>query len=227
MFTKTMLSRMFLLLITLSTLGACAPSIGPTTPTGEPFVTPCPTLTPVAVTYNGLDLPTPMPNMPYPTLTPDLSHPESGFGPFIDLQPPPVWLIIGNEAILANNGSNEIYRCGGGGMKDAVPPQEMRDLAIATLPANVQAIIVIGLAAITKFQATVQPWTEEPAGVFFVPESGRELKAEGKSEGDVMVFTLEPTGDAGDQILAVSITFDVGDSYPGSGTYLWRLNPSK
>ena len=107
-----------------------------------------------------------------------------------------------------------------------MPPQEMRDLAIATLPANVQAIIVIGLAAITKFQATVQPWTEEPAGQFFVPESGRELKAEGKREGDVMVFTLEPTGDAGDQILAVSFRFDVGDSYPGGGTYLWRLNPA-
>ena len=226
MFTKTFLVRATLLLIILSALVACIPGTQPTQ-AGELSPTPCPTLTPVAVTYNGLALPTPMPNIPYPALPPDPSHAEPGSGPFIDLQPPPVWLIVGDEAILANVGSNEIYRCGGGGHADAAPPQEMSDLAIATLPANVQAIIVIGSAAITKFQATVQPWTEEPAGVFFVPESGRELKAEGKSEGDVMVFTLEPTGDAGDQILAVSITFDVGDSYPGSGTYLWRLNPSK
>ena len=223
MFTKTSPIRIIWLLITACAVVACIPGTEPATPAGEPSAAPCPTLTPVAVIYNGLALPTPMPNTTPP---PDPNNPEPSA--FIDLQPPPVWLIVGDEAVLATYGSNEIYRCGGGGHGDAVHPREMGDrLATAALPAEAQAVIVVGSEAITKFQATVQPWSELPAGQFFDASSGRPLKAEGKREADVTVYTLEPTGDAGDQLLAVSIRFDVGDAYPGGAgaAYLWRLNP--
>ena len=60
-------------------------------------------------------------------------------------------------------------------------------------------------------------WTE---GAVSVPT--RELKAETKRDGNVTAFTLEPTEEAGDQLLEVSIIYNQGDAI-----YLWRLNPAK
>ena len=220
MFTKTFPVRATLLLITLSSLVACIPSTQPTQ-AGELSPTPCPTLTPVAVTYNGIALPTPKPN---PTQPPEPNQPE-----YPDIQLPPVWLIVGDEVVLATSGSFENYRCGEFEHADAAPPREMGEfLPTAALLAEARAVIVVGSGAITKFQATVQPWSELPEQ-YFDASSGRPLNAEGKREGNVTVYTLESTGNSGDQLLAVSITFYVVGGYPeGMGaSYLWRLNPSK
>jgi len=130
-------------------------------------------------------------------------------------------LIVGDKAVLATYGS--FYW--GGSVADVIQPQEISDLATANLPADAQAVIVIGIESFKQFQATVRPWTEKHPGQFFDPSSGRPLKAEGKREGDVMVFTLEPTGDAGDQLLAVSITF-AGVHEDEWASYTWRLNPA-
>lgn len=207
-----------LLLTALGTLIACIPS--ESNQTIEPSPEPCPTLTPVAVTYQGLALPTPK---PVPSRPPEPSH----SGPFIEMQPPPAWLIAGDEAVLATIGSYEYYRCGLLEHGDASPPQEMGDLlATASLPAEAQVEIVVGSAAIMKFQVAIQPWSELPESAFD-PLSGRKLKAEAKGEGDITVYMLEPIADADDQLLAVFITFDVGPGYPGAGVaYLWRLNPA-
>ncbi len=211
------------LLITVSALLACKPSREPTQ-AGEPSPAPCPTLTPVAVTYNGFNLPTPR---PVPTVPPDPNHPEPG--PFIDLQVPPAWLIIGGKTVLATSGSNSLYRCGVLSHGDAVLPQEMGDsLATASLPASEKAVIVIGIESFKQFQATMRPWTEEPARQFLDPSAGRQLQAESKREGNAMVFTLAPAGRADDQLLAISITFPAEPGWPSdnSAIYLWRLNPA-
>lgn len=207
-----------LVLTLLSTLIACTPS--KSTQTVEPSPEPCATLTPVAVTYQGLALPTPK---PVPILPPDASH----SGPFIQMQPPPVWLIVGDEAVLGTIGSYEYYRCGLLEHADAAPPREIGDLlATATLPLDEQTVLVVGSRAIKKLQATIQPWSELPE-LAFDPLSGRKLKAEAKGEDAITIYTLEPITDTGDQLLAVFITFDVGPGYPGAGvTYLWRLNPA-
>ncbi len=84
-------------------------------------------------------------------------------------------------------------------------------------------MVVIGIESFKQFQATVRPWTEEPAGQFFDPSSGRPLKAEGQREGNVMVFTLEPIVDTRDQLLAVSVTF-TGVHEDEWASYTWRLN---
>ena len=211
MSTRADLIRIILLQITISALAACTSAVAPATPTGEPSAIPCPTLTPVAVTYNGLALPTPL---PVPTNPP---HPH----PIPDVQAPPVWLIVGDDAILATGGGHETYRCGMVQHADGVSPQEMVDLlATASLPAEAQAVIIVGSTEIMAFQAMLQPSTKEPAESL----SGRQLKVNEKREGDVMIFTLEPTGDPADQILAVTITYDQ-EGYQAGATYLWRLNP--
>ena len=212
MSTRADLIRMILLQITISALATCTSAVAPVTPTGEPSAIPCPTLTRVAVTYNDLALPTPM---PIPTNPP---HPH----PIPDVQAPPVWLIVGDDAILATGGGHETYRCGMVQHADGVPPQEMVDLlATASLPAEAQAVIIVGSTEIIAFQVMLQPSTKEPAESL----GGRQLKVEEKREGDVMIFTLEPTGDTADQILAISITYDQ-EGYEAGATYLWRLNPS-
>lgn len=118
MSTKPFLFRMTWLLITLSAIAACTSEVAPATPTGEPTADPCPTLTPVAVTYNGLAMPTPMSVPTNPPQTP----------PIPDVQTPPVWLIVGDEVVIATIGSNENYRCGMVQHADALPPQEMVEL---------------------------------------------------------------------------------------------------
>jgi len=216
MSTRADLIRMILLQIAISALAGCTSAVAPATPTGEPTAIPCPTLTPVAVTYNGLALPTPL---PVPTNPP---HPH----PIPDVQAPPVWLIVGDDAILATGGGHETYRCGMVQHADALSPQEMVDLlATASLPAETQAVIIVGSTTITEFQATVHPWATLDDQQFFDASSGRQLKVEERRENDVMIFTLEPTGDAADQILAVTVTYDQ-EGYQAGATYLWRLNPS-
>lgn len=207
-----------LLLTALCTLIACTTS--KPTQTVEPSPEACPTLTPVAVAYQALALPTPQ-SVPSPI--PDPYHP----GPFIQMQAPPVWLVVGDEVVLGTIGSYEYYRCGLLEHGDAVHPREMGDLlATASIPAEAQVEIVVGSTAIIRFQATLQPWIELPESAFD-PLSGRKLKAKAKGEGDVTVYMLEPIADADDQLLAVFITFDVGPGYPGAGVaYLWRLNPA-
>src|SRR5207249_2624815 len=109
---------------------------------------------------------------------------------------------------------------------DALAPQQSPTLVTAVLPANMKAIIVIGSRSITAFQARVQAWAAQPTAIFFDPASGRSLKAEEQRDGAITVFTLEPIGDAGDQLLAVAISFD--DSYSsGDASYIWRLNSAK
>lgn len=204
-----------LVLTALSTLIACNP--GEPGQTIEPSSDACPTLTPVAVTHRGLALPTPK---PIPSPPPDPSHSE----PFIQMQPPPVWLVAVDEAVLATLGSYEYYRCGLLEHGDALPPSKMGDLlATAFLPSKTPVEIIVGSTAIMKFQVTIQPWSELPESSFD-PSSGRLLKVEITKEREVTVYVLEPIIVTGDQLLGLFITFDVGPGYPGAGVnYLWRL----
>ena len=152
------------------------------------------------ITYKGLALPTP-----------------AQVGPDTVL-PPAVWLIVGDTAVLASYGSS-CYRAGlvfgPTGCGDMPAPWDRPDLAAATLPAETPAVVVIASTAIKEFQATVQPWIEGPVSVPFTT-----LKAESKREVSVTAFTLEPLGEAGDQLLEVSVTYN-----QGGASYFWRLNP--
>jgi len=153
------------------------------------------------ITYKGLALPTP-----------------AQVGPDTVL-PPAAWLIVGDTAVLASYGSS-CYRAGlvfgPTGCGDMPAPWDRPDLAAATLPAETPAVVVIASTAIEEFHATVRPWTEEPVAV---PVTA--LKAESKREVSVTAFTLEPLGEAGDQLLEVSVTYN-----QGGASYFWRLNPA-
>jgi len=153
------------------------------------------------ITYKGLALPTP-----------------AQVGPDTVL-PPAAWLIVGDTAVLASYGSS-CYRAGlvfgPTGCGDMPAPWDRPDLAAATLPAETPAVVVIASTAIKEFQATVQPWIEGPVSVPFTT-----LKAESKREVSVTAFTLEPLGEAGDQLLEVSVTYN-----QGGASYFWRLNPA-
>ena len=209
MFLKTPLNRMIVLEIIVSALVACTPGIEPTTPTLAP------TQTPVAIitSYNGVTLPTPRP----------------GGGPGV----PAAWLVVGNIAVHGSCGSYTVTTIDKGECcvtegGDAPPPPLYPDLASATLAADQQAVIVVGAGLIKEFEATVRPWTDEPA---LYSGAERELKAEAEPAGNATAFVLEPTGEAGDLLLLVSIAFpvDFDPAYPvdNSASYLWRLNPAK
>ena len=153
------------------------------------------------ITYKGLALPTPA---------------QVGPGGVL---PPAAWLIVGDKAVLASYGSfcystRAVF--GGMSCADAPAPWDLPDLAAATLLAETPAVVVIASTAIEEFHATVRPWTEEPVAV---PVTA--LKAESKREVNVTAFTLEPLGEAGDQLLEVSVTYN-----QGGASYFWRLNPA-
>jgi len=149
--------------------------------------------------YNGLSLPTPQPIRGFPE------------------QPPPAWLIIGDKAIPATYGSF----CVRGACADMVPPQLRNDLVGVPLRAAASISVIIPVSSITEFHARVGAWRPEPTAPFD-PAATRELSAVRKSDGSMTAFTLEPIGTVGDQLLAVSITFESGDA-----SYLWRLNPAQ
>ncbi|HKZ83510.1 MAG TPA: hypothetical protein VJ793_07615 [Anaerolineae bacterium] len=144
---------------------------------------------------------------------------------------PPAWLVAGNVAAQGSSGSYVVTMIDKGKCcltehGDAPPPPLYPDLATATLAADEQAVIVIGAGSIKEFHATVRPWTDEPA---LYSGAERELKAEAEPAGNATAFVLEPTGEAGDLLLLVSIIFpvDFDPNYPvdNSASYLWRLNP--
>ena len=89
---------------------------------------------------------------------------------------------------------------------DAPPPPLYPDLATAALAADEQAVVVVGPGLIKEFHATVRPWTDEPA---LYSGAERELKAGAEPAGSATAFVLGPTGEAGDLLLLVSITFPV------------------
>jgi hypothetical protein len=144
---------------------------------------------------------------------------------------PPAWLVVGDQAVQGSGGSYAITTKSGDSEMtehgDAAPPPLYPDLASVTLPADGRVVIVIGSRSIKEFHATVRPWTNEPA---LYSGAERELKAETERAGSATAFVLEPTGEAGDLLLLVSITFpvDFDPDYPvdNSASYLWRLNPA-
>jgi hypothetical protein len=153
---------------------------------------------PYPATYNGVPLPMPRPVVGFDGL-------------------PPVWLIVGDQAIPPS------LAAGGTSREHGDPAYAIPNLPTASLPADARAVIVVGSESVKSFKATVRPWSEDGRIVPLDDETARELKAEVQREGNLTVFILEPTGDAGDQLLNVNITFPVDDSW---GFYLWRLNPA-
>jgi len=170
---------------------------------------PPPTPTPVSATYAGLLLP-----------TPKAAGPEA-------VRPVPVWLVGGGNAVLANYGDYCVSVSFEGVLRQdgcrhkVVAPWDQPDLATVSLPAGTPAIVVIGSGEVTEFQAVVSDW-HGALTPLYPPSTSRELNAESKRDGNLTVFTLEPIGEAGDQLLAVSITYD-----QGSANYTWRLNPAQ
>ena len=149
--------------------------------------------------YNGLTLPTPQPIRGFPE------------------QPPAAWLIIAGKAIPATYGSF----CIRGACADMVPPQLRNDLVSATLPAHTSITIIIQARSVKEFHVRVGAWRQQPTAPFD-PAATNELPAVQKTDGSITALTLEPIGNVGDQLLAVSITFESGDA-----SYLWRLNPAQ
>ena len=193
MFSCISMNRMILQLITISALVACTTGTPPQTPTAVPT----PTVAAAPATYNGLPLPTPRPFV-------------AGLS-----QPPPAWLIVGDQAVIGT------LAAGGTSRVHGDPAYAIPGLPTASLPADARAVIVVGSESFKSFKATVRPWSEDGRIVPLYDDTARELKAEVQREGNLTVFTLEPTGDASDQLLNVNITFPVED---GWGFYLWRLN---
>jgi hypothetical protein len=187
-------------------IGALETVLGPQFAGGGP---PAPTPTPVSVTYAGLLLPTPK------AVGPD------------EVRPVPVWLVIGHNAVLASYGSYCISVDLEGDFREkgcphgVAAPWDQPDLATVSLPTGKPAVIVIGSGAVTEFQAAMGDWHGDLTP-FYSQSTPRELKAEGKRNGNLMVYTLEPIGEAGDQLLGVYITYD-----QGSASYHWRLNPTQ
>jgi len=151
--------------------------------------------------YKGLTLPTP--------------RPVEGF---TEALPPPVWLIAGDKAVIGT------LAAGGTSRGHADPAYALPDLPIASLLADAPAVIVVGSESVKSFKATVRPWSEDGRIVPLYDDTARELKAEVQREENLTVFTLESTGDAGDQLLNVNITFPVENAW---AFYLWRLNPAQ
>ena len=146
-----------------------------------------------------------------------LSRPQSNRDIMMP-QPPPAWLIVGDEVILASFGSSCLpVLVFGMGCGDAPAPQGRTDLATAILPAKTQAVIVIASTTVKEFRATVQPWTEEPDSA---PLTVRELQTESERGINKTVFTLEPLDETDDLLLEITVTY-----IRGGASYHWRLNP--
>ena len=150
-------------------------------------------------TYNGVTLPAPAP--------------VAGFA-----GPPPVWIIVGDQAVLAS------LAAGGTSSAHGDPAPVIPNIATVALPTEARAIILVASESFTEFKATVRPWREDGWIVPLFDDTARELNAEIQRQGNLTVFTLEPTGEAGDQLLNVYITFPAQNAW---GFYLWRLNPAK
>ena len=132
----------------------------------------------------------------------------------ISAQPPPAWLVMGGKAYPATQGSY----CYGGACVDMIPPQMMPDLSKVTVPADAKPVILIRADAIEEFSASTRKWTNEPN---FDSAGERKLTNESRSDGELLVFTLEPLGSAEDQLLMAFVRFKEGDA-----SYHWRLNPA-
>ena len=133
----------------------------------------------------------------------------------VSAQPPPAWLVVGGKAYPATQGSY----CYGGACVDMVPPQMMPDLSkVTTVRADAKPVILIRADTIDEFSASTRKWTQEPN---FDPAGERKLTNESRSDGELLVFTLEPLGNAEDQLLTAFVRFRQGDA-----SYLWRLNPA-
>jgi hypothetical protein len=147
-------------------------------------------------TYNGVSLPSPV--------------------PVGGAQLPPIWLIIQNEAM---SGTLQSYYLSNG--------QELRsdmdallqggELATAAFPAG-ERVVIVGTKSITWIQVKIV--NDAPFG-----SETRSLKAEGKTEGNAVFFTLEPIGYTSNQFLRVSMDF-AEDEITGNVTYTWQLIPT-
>ena len=197
MSTKPILFRMIWLLTILSTLVACTSNVQTQSPAPEPTTGVVATPTPVVASYHGVALPTPKPVVGFAAL-------------------PPVWLIVGSQAIPSS------LAAGGNQQGHFDPSPAIPNIATATLPADTSAIIVVASESFTEFKPTVRAWSEDGSIVPLFDNAARELKVEVQKEENLTVFTLEPTGDAGDQLLNIHITFPVENAW---GVYVWRLNP--
>jgi len=198
MISNISMNRIILHLITISALVACTTGPPPQTPTAVPTPTAEPAADTIPNTYHGVTLP-------------------RGVGTVTQDAPPLVWLIVGDKAVIGT------LAAGGTSRGHGDPAYALPDLPAASLPADARAVIVVGSESFKSFKATVRPWSEDGRIVPLYDNAARELKAEVQREGSLTVFTLEPTGDASDQLLNVNITFSVDDAW---GFYLWRLNPA-
>lgn len=202
-----MMRRILLLMLSL-VIVACA---------SQPVSTPAPVQSP---TEPPAVMPTTFNGVPLPQERPVRDKPAQYL--------PAAWLIAGGEAVVPTYGSytisyedETIPRSKTGEVvmivehADAILPSEDTGVVTATLPPDQRAVIVIGSTAVRTFEASVADWPD-----VYGP-SARTLPAERQSAGNLTAFTLEPTANAGDLLLTVSIRFDGGDA-----TYFWRLNPA-
>ena len=136
--------------------------------------------------------------------------------PVGDVQLLPIWLIIQGKAI---SGTLQSFHLSNGQefMSDVDALLQAGEFATATFLADEQ-IVIVGTKSITGFQVKI-------ANGALPGSDTRGLRAEGKTEGDAVVFTLEPSGFTDNQFLRVSVNFTEGE-ISGNVTYTWQLIPA-
>jgi len=136
--------------------------------------------------------------------------------PVGDAQLPPIWLIIQGKAV---NGTLQSFHLSNGQElnSDVDALLQAGELATAAFPADEQ-VIIVGTKSITGIQVKIV--NDAPRGF-----DTRNLRVDGKAEGDTVIFTLEPTGYTSNQFLRVSMDFKEGDTL-GNVTYTWQLIPA-
>jgi len=147
-------------------------------------------------TYKGVSLPTP--------------------APIGDAQLPPIWLISQGKAI---NGTLLRFNLTDGQEFGTHGDAHLQgiEFATATFLAD-EKVVIVGTKSITGIQVKIV--NDAPLG-----SNARSLRAEGKTDGDAVVFTLEPLGYTSNQFLRVSMDFKEGDAL-GNVTYIWQLIPA-
>ena len=161
------------------------------------------TFTDLAINPSCIPAPDTYQGIPLPTTEPD----EKSAGT------PPVWLILQGQAIPGTPLAFSLST----GKSGEHGELEGAKLETAAFPAG-QPVSIVTPASVTVIQARLVD--EVP---LFGP-TARGLKAEGKSEGGVSVFTLEQSGYSQGQFLRVRLEF--GGLVSGHADYAWQLVPT-
>lgn len=208
----------------LTFLGGCVRPEAALTPTAVP--TAAPTAAPTAVPTAPTLAPTLAPLIDI-TL-PDLPPPTSAVA---DLPLPPVWLVVGERAILGTPGGFTYTGDLGSGQISSVTtdggaPQMFPNLAMVNLPVNSQAFVVIGEPGkydVADVRGTLGAWASVEAREPFFNELLAPLFDQ--PSPTVQVYELPPVAADGERLLSIGLSFTGTLHENDYALYYWRLVP--